>query len=308
MWRMLGEEQTALLLARGARSADLAQPCDVRRGPLYIFEETGGTTYGWEWLTDITATQSISYIHNAATLYDSTAASDGMHHFKIIAHDGSMFWESEPDSGYSVDNIAPSQPQGSGAEQKMNPEGLELKWNANTDIDLDHYNVYKGGAGEAQYANRTSGQLEEILLASTEDTTYFDDTWRWYHNSYYKITAVDVHGNESPPDSIGRGDVVAVEAPDVPTASYLDQNYPNPFNPVTTVAFGLREPASVNLKIFNVAGQLVRELLNEARGPGHYKEIWDGRDGNGRPAASGVYFYRLKAGDFEQTRKMILTR
>ncbi len=308
VWRMLGEEQTALLLAQGRRSADLSLLRETVEGPIYIFEEASGATYGWEWLTDITATGSISYIYTAETLYDSTSASDGMHLFKIIAHYGGRFWESEPDSGYSVDNIAPSQPQGSSAEQSQNPEGLKIKWNANTEIDLDHYNIYKGSGGETQYSLKTSPQYDEILLASTEDTTYFDDTWRWYHNSYYKITAVDIHGNESPPDSIGSGDIVGIEIPDLPTASYLDQNYPNPFNPVTTIQFGLRKPAGVSLKIYNVAGQLVRVLLNEPRGPGHHKVVWDGRDGTGHNAGSGVYFYRLKADDFEQTRKMILAR
>jgi hypothetical protein len=231
-----------------------------------------------------------------------------MHHYKIIAHAGGDFWESEPDSGYSVDNIAPNQPQSSSAEQKTNPDGLELKWNSNTEIDLDHYNIYKGEEGGAPSPRRTSRQFDEILLASTEDTTYFDDTWHWSDNYYYKITAVDIHGNESPPDSIGSGDIVGIEIPDIPSATYLDQNYPNPFNPTTTIQYGLKQSTGVNLKIYNVAGQLVRELVNRPRGPGHYKAVWDGRDDAGRPAASGVYFYRLKTGDFEQTRKMILTR
>jgi hypothetical protein len=95
---------------------------------------------------------------------------------------------------------------------------------------------------------------------------------------------------------------------DVPSAAALDQNYPNPFNPATTIAFSLREPALVSLRIYDAAGRLVRKLADEPLSAGPHKRSWDGLDSRGAPASSGVYLYRLDAGSFSRTRKMVLIR
>ena len=85
-------------------------------------------------------------------------------------------------------------------------------------------------------------------------------------------------------------------------------NYPNPFNPRTTIAFELREERAVRLLIYGVDGRLVRRLADEVRGEGHHEILWDGRDDTGRAAASGTYYYRLEAGDLQETRSMVLVR
>ena len=91
-----------------------------------------------------------------------------------------------------------------------------------------------------------------------------------------------------------------------PVAFTLEQNYPNPFNPTTRIAFNLRRPAVVQLEIFNVIGQRVRTLVAEPLPAGRHTVTWDGRDARGGRVASGVYFYRLKAGDETRTRRMLL--
>ena len=96
--------------------------------------------------------------------------------------------------------------------------------------------------------------------------------------------------------------------PDVPGASYLSQSFPNPFNPTTTIEFGLKESNLVSLRIYDVSGRLVRVLVEKSYAEGRYREQWDGRDQNGVSVASGVYFCRLTAGTFSQTRKMVLLR
>jgi outer membrane protein assembly factor BamB len=88
----------------------------------------------------------------------------------------------------------------------------------------------------------------------------------------------------------------------------LGQCYPNPFNPSTTIGFTLGEAARVRLSIYDVSGRLVRELLDDRRGAGLHSEIWDGTDHAGRGVSSGVYFYRLEAGQFIETKKMVLLR
>ncbi len=89
----------------------------------------------------------------------------------------------------------------------------------------------------------------------------------------------------------------------IPKQFALQQNYPNPFNPETTIQFALPEAANVQLEIFNVLGQRVARLIDERYTPGFYSVKFDGRD-----LASGMYFYRLKANAFVQSRKMLLIR
>jgi hypothetical protein len=102
---------------------------------------------------------------------------------------------------------------------------------------------------------------------------------------------------------------VATDA-DHPSAApvALYQNYPNPFNPQTTIAFRLTEPTHVSLEVFDASGGLVRTLIDGRRGKGEQREVWNGTDDGGRATASGIYFYRLRAGSFIETRKMVLLR
>ena len=88
----------------------------------------------------------------------------------------------------------------------------------------------------------------------------------------------------------------------------LSQNYPNPFNPQTTIAFSVKERGLVNLKVYNVAGQLVRTLANEEFAAGGHTKVWDGRNDAGQAVSSGVYFYKLVANNFTQTKKMVLLK
>lgn len=94
----------------------------------------------------------------------------------------------------------------------------------------------------------------------------------------------------------------------LPDRYALEPNRPNPFNPVTTIAYDLKSPGRSRLTIYDVSGALVRKLVDASQPAGRYNVTWDGRDDNGRPAASGVYFYRLTSGSFSQTRKMVLLK
>ena len=94
----------------------------------------------------------------------------------------------------------------------------------------------------------------------------------------------------------------------IPERISLRQNYPNPFNQSTTISFSLDRRQEVSVSIFNVAGERVAELVKEKLGAGRYQLRWDGRDMRGRPVASGIYFYRLVAGESSLTRKMSLIK
>jgi len=88
----------------------------------------------------------------------------------------------------------------------------------------------------------------------------------------------------------------------------LQQNYPNPFNPQTTIRYTLTEPAEVSLAVYNLKGQLVRELEAGAKTAGEHSAVWNGLDQSGKPVGSGIYLYRLESGDYNKTLKMILMK
>jgi len=94
-----------------------------------------------------------------------------------------------------------------------------------------------------------------------------------------------------------------------PPATSLAQNYPTPFSPVTTIEYTVGQRSQVSLRVFNVAGQLVRTLVNDVRGPGlNHKVVWNGHNDAGQMVSSGIYFYKLVTPDFTRTRKMVLLK
>jgi len=93
-----------------------------------------------------------------------------------------------------------------------------------------------------------------------------------------------------------------------PATTALKGNYPNPFNPETTIQFALTRKDRVNINIYSINGQLVRSLVNAVYGVGAHSAIWNGRDNNGRFVSSGVYFYRMRVGEYTATKKMLLLK
>jgi parallel beta-helix repeat protein len=88
----------------------------------------------------------------------------------------------------------------------------------------------------------------------------------------------------------------------------LSQNHPNPFRQLTMINYQLAKPGLVSLKVYNIAGQLVRSLVCEVQSPGVHSVAWDGRDANGRPVSAGVYHYRLASGGQAQTRSLLYVK
>jgi len=108
-------------------------------------------------------------------------------------------------------------------------------------------------------------------------------------------------------DADGRSYNVASKNLELPDGFELNQNYPNPFNPSTTLSFGLPRESDWQLTIFNVNGATVRRFEGTDLA-GRVEIHWDGRSDNGAEVASGVYFYRLEAGAFVATKKMMMLK
>jgi len=265
-----------------------------------IWRRSDEPDFRWELIDSIEAIGTLQYADTVQTLSDSTAAGPALSYFQVIAHtsDPETFWISTPDSGSSIDNLAPMPPSGLAGGVEDDPPGLRLKWNSNTAPDLSHYAVYRGLSVDfiPQPENR---------IASPIDTSCFDGEWSPASGWYYKVSAIDVHGNESGFALLTPDAVTGAEAPGV---TYLSQNFPNPFNPTTRICFGLRAPTDVRLTICTVSGQRIRTVVEGRFDAGSHVVTWNGRDDKGNTVASGIYFYRLMAGSFIQTKKMVLLR
>ena len=102
--------------------------------------------------------------------------------------------------------------------------------------------------------------------------------------------------------------VEEINTDNLPNSARLEQNYPNPFNPETRIEFSIPRRSFVTIEVFNILGTRVRLLVNEQLSAGHKVVTWDSKDENGANVSSGIYFYKLVADDFTDTKKMILLK
>jgi hypothetical protein len=94
----------------------------------------------------------------------------------------------------------------------------------------------------------------------------------------------------------------------LPKVFALEQNYPNPFNPSTVIRFSLPQTASTKVVVYDMLGSEVRTLINNEYTAGNYEAVWDGRNNLGQSVSTGVYIYRIQAGTFISTKKMMLLK
>ncbi len=193
-------------------------------------------------------------------------------------------------------------------EVTVDPEGLLLAgfWGrpdekANglywTGFDLgeEGYNLYRSEDGAVSFH-----RLNESLLSGTsypDKDVFAGQTYR-YKLGVSLGNEVELLLGPIPVTALGRS----------PDLTALLQSYPNPFNQQTSIRYQLAAPAHTSLRVFDVTGQMVRSLLDEQKVPGYYTVSWNGRDSSGREVAAGVYFYRLTAGDFSATRKVVVLK
>jgi hypothetical protein len=302
LWRAIDGGAAAAMLKTGAVEFAAGADMPDKATPMIRIESAAQQTWFWQLVDTHPAYLLEAYGYDMPTLFDSTSAGFEYHYFQVMAHtsDRLVFYTAAPDSGYSVDNLAPAAPQNLAGEQSE-PEELQLTWDPNSEPDLSHYAVYRGA--DSGFTPGPSNRLGE-----TTNPEFTDGGWRWDSGFYYKITAIDVHDNESPYAWIGPDLVTGAEETGPPKANYLSQSRPNPFGDATRIEFGLAQDANVSIRIYDVAGRLVRTLVDERRTADNYAVEWNGRDDAGRVVAGGIYFYRIKAGAFVQTKKMTLLR
>ena len=94
----------------------------------------------------------------------------------------------------------------------------------------------------------------------------------------------------------------------IPIAYTLHQNYPNPFNPITTLRYDLPENSYVNVTVYDMLGRQVKSLINQTQEAGYKSVLWNATNNYGKPVSAGVYLYQIQAGEFVQTKKMVLLK
>jgi len=237
-----------------------------------------------------------SYQFLAPTLRDSSDVDSGLTEFRVIAGMNEGTFISDPAWGYSVDNIAPGAP--TGFHLNWTPEASILNWDESADEDFQYFKIYRGESEDFE-------PTEENLVHMTAETSWIDTDPD--HGIYYKLSAVDDAGNEGDPVN----PEIVTDNPEMP---YRDRFalypcMPNPFNPSTTILFDLpSEGGQVSLKIYDVEGRLVRELLDGHLNGGRHSVEWKGQNDFGAGVVSGIYFYRLDGDGFSETRKMSLLK
>ena len=124
-----------------------------------------------------------------------------------------------------------------------------------------------------------------------------------FHNSGYAT-----NHNVWPSISIDIQDNLSVDDKLIPKTFALHQNYPNPFNPNTNIRFDLPKNTKVQIIVYDILGRLIKNIINKNQNAGFKSVQWDGKNNFGRKVPSGVYLYSIEAGDFNQTRKMLLIK
>ena len=105
---------------------------------------------------------------------------------------------------------------------------------------------------------------------------------------------------------IGHG--LHVHSTEIPSVFSLSQNYPNPFNPYTNIRYDIPKDVFLNISIYDMMGKMINNIVNQHQNPGHFSVVWDGKNTNGENVAAGLYIYMIDAGEFRQTKKMILLK
>jgi hypothetical protein len=265
-------------------------------GKRYLRTRTAAQDYFWEELAHVVPRHLASYSYVAATTGDSVGASNPRTAFMVmaLANSGTNWWTSNPDSGFSVDNIPPAAP--APLTGQYGTGRVALHWDPNTDADVAGYRIYRGTTPGFAIGAGT-------LVAAKPDTGLVDLS---AVPAYYKVTAIDTHGNESAPASLLPAGTLAVG--DAPLHASFSAPAPNPLRGggASLLRFTLAQAGRTRLALYDAQGRLVRTLSDGALEAGAHAVRFDGRDDSGRALAPGLYLARIAAPGLTGTQRLLV--
>ncbi|MCF7804133.1 MAG: T9SS type A sorting domain-containing protein [Candidatus Marinimicrobia bacterium] len=268
----------------------------------YVIQESGATEWGGLFVFDLNETLTRD---QTVTVFGTATDYNADFHFKW---DGlTVILADSVQVGDTGDGIEPMVM--TAADLEAEPEKYEGMLVRVNDIEVTALNQYDWSVTDA-----SGGEIliDDDIVYTTSDSSWFASLgvgggieyvtgiWTYSFGSFkIELRDTDDHG------------VATSVEPDrtQPFAYSLSQNYPNPFNPTTNIQFSLADQGPVTIAIYNIRGQMVRALVrNQTMEAGYHTLNWDGTDKNGRTVGSGVYIYRIHAGDFIKAKKMTLLR
>lgn len=180
----------------------------------------------------------------------------------------------------------------------MPRDGVKLTWMTNFEANNVGFNILR-----SQTLSGTYTQINDDIIPSSEERSYeyIDRTVKVGETYYYKLEDISVSGFQTQHEAIQ----IHINKPD---KFELSQNYPNPFNPITRINYQLPDMVRVTLTIYNLLGQKVITLVDDDMEAGYHTAIWNGLDQFGNQVTSGIYYYRLVAGENIESRKMVLLK
>jgi len=172
-----------------------------------------------------------------------------------------------------------------------------LVWETSSNNNAAGFDLYRSMMKDKGYTKITS----ETIESGEKNFSYTDEAVEAGYTYYYKLAALSNSGitREFNP--------IEVEVK-TPRTHELHQNYPNPFNPVTTIRYELARQVRVRIKVYNLLGQEIKDIFDGHKKAGYHVIQWDGTDSFGNPVGSGIYIYRIIAGEFTRAKKMMLIR
>jgi hypothetical protein len=245
---------------------------------------------GWTQVGSVGAHGEDHYSINVPTVGDSTLALGqylSVFYIRASTSTPTTLYDSAPDSGYSVDNLAP------GVPASFVFDAGSLTWNESTAPDFDYFTVY--GSNVDSFANATLVNYTTGRIMNVTGSPY----------TFYYVTVTDFSGNEGRPAKVNTLSGIG----GTPQSYVLSvSNYPNPFNPRTTVKYTVPGHARVSVRVFDSTGAYVATLFEGERKAGAYSVEWDGHAASGATVGSGIYFARIEQNGATRTAKMVLLK
>ncbi|MEC7746316.1 MAG: T9SS type A sorting domain-containing protein, partial [Candidatus Neomarinimicrobiota bacterium] len=240
-----------------------------------------------------------SYIYEVPTLRDSTADDDGMTQFKVVASMNEGDFHSPAQSGYSIDNIAPGVP--TGLQLLADNTNITVTWDPSGDDDFQYFLLERGI--DADFSTNVYVAFELV------DTIYTDEEIELGQEYFYRLAAFDHAGNKSEYTQAISATALGIDPSSlIPDVFAMHQNYPNPFNPVTQIRYDLPEDSYVSITIYDIMGRNIKSLVNTDQTAGYRSIRWNATNDLGEPVSAGMYIYMIQAGEFRQTKKMVLLK
>jgi hypothetical protein len=250
----------------------------------------------WSVIDSVAAASLASYTHLVPTPADSTLSDPAVFRYRVIAqaNGDTAQWVSNEADGYSVDNLAPPAPA---SVSGLIASGFaSLSWPPVSAADFAGYHIFRG-------PDESIPTDVAHLVGTTTGTNFSDSPGYFVH---YRVTAFDIHGNDSPGTLFVPFIPADVPGRPAPKVLSIGSPSPSPMARSMSMTLGLPRAMSATVDVLDAQGRLVRRLCGGEQPAGWVTLSWDARDASGRAAAAGMYFVRVQTPEGKNVKRLVL--